>query len=94
MSIIVIPKILIMAQRNGKIFTMYPGMQGIGQVLDTLYGVSDVKCAMICMHAKSCTSYNMMNHGHHCQLLAAMTGVTDNDKSNVHGKNHLQFTVF
>ena len=82
-----------MAQSKSMIFTMYPGTQGIGKVLDTLFGVSDVKCAMICMNAKSCTSYNMMNHGHHCQLLTAMTGATSNDKSNAHGKNHNQFTV-
>ena len=70
--------ILTMAQNREYAYNIQPGMQGIGQVLDTLYDEDESTCAVACMIAEICTSYNMffMSDGKRCQLLEAVYGRT------------------
>ena len=86
--------ILTMAQDVNKIFERHPAKQGIGNVLDTLYGVSEISCAVSCMTAGVCTSCNMMSmeDGKYCQLMGTINRTIVNANSIMYGKNNLNFT--
>ena len=87
--------ILTMAQNREKAYYIQPGMQGIGQVLYTLCDEDESTCAVACMTAKICTSYNMlfMSDGKQCQLLAAVHGRTTNVNSVLYGMNYCYLFV-
>ena len=81
--------ILTHGQDTKKIYRKHPATQGIGNVLDTRYGVSSITCAVSsCMTAGVCTSCNMMSmeDGKYCQLLEAIKGTLTNPNSTMYGK--------
>ena len=81
--VIAICVISTMAQNREYAYNIQPGMKGIGEVLDTLYGDDESTCAIACMTAEICTSYNMffMSDRKKCQLLAVVYGRTTNVNS-------------
>ena len=70
-------------------------MQGIGKVLNTLYDQDESLCAVSCITAEKCISYNMlsMTDGKHCQFLETINSTKANVNSTMYGKYTILFIV-